>query len=431
MEGGGLMQSAQNTLAGPQGDDLTRMTIADFPEPNAAVLVDALATNNLANLNDGERLSFLKALCQSTGMNMLTGPFAFHTIDGKLMVYATKNAGEQLRSQRRMNITISAREFAQDCYIVTARAVDGLGRQDESIGAVSIKGLSGKNLENALMKAETKAKRRVALSLGGLGMLDESEMETMREIAEETARSNIAGEGRGIAGLLVSGEEAETAGRPRLPAETEKPAVVVETAKEAAPVKQAVPSADAVAAAIGGGTTGAASARKRASSKPAVVEAATAGNEVVYEAQEEVSEEVAKPAMETVALSHGATAIPWFTQFSDGSFRNYRLPATVHERLGAAAGVVIGEFVGSIFNLCRECVDVMDPATKEAFGAACVANAEKRLLKVAAQSGGATFPDFIAWAQEGAYLPPSKLEDMTTNEVLRMPDAIGAFIATL
>ena len=44
-----------------------------------------------------------------------------------------------------------------------------------SIGAVSIKGLQGENLANALMKAETKAKRRVTLSLAGLGWLDETE----------------------------------------------------------------------------------------------------------------------------------------------------------------------------------------------------------------------------------------------------------------
>jgi hypothetical protein len=42
---------------------------------------------------------------------------------------------------------------------------------------VSIKGLSGEALANATMKAETKAKRRLTLSLVGLGFLDESEIE--------------------------------------------------------------------------------------------------------------------------------------------------------------------------------------------------------------------------------------------------------------
>jgi hypothetical protein len=42
-----------------------------------------------------------------------------------------------------------------------------------------IKGLQGDALANALMKAETKSKRRVTLSICGLGMLDETEMETI------------------------------------------------------------------------------------------------------------------------------------------------------------------------------------------------------------------------------------------------------------
>ena len=40
-------------------------------------------------------------------------------------------------------------------------------------------------LANAIMKAETKAKRRVTLSICGLGMLDETELETIKDYSEE------------------------------------------------------------------------------------------------------------------------------------------------------------------------------------------------------------------------------------------------------
>lgn len=53
------------------------------------------------------------------------------------------------------------------------------GRQDESIGAVPIAALKGEALANAMMKCETKAKRRVTLSICGLGMLDETEVESV------------------------------------------------------------------------------------------------------------------------------------------------------------------------------------------------------------------------------------------------------------
>jgi hypothetical protein len=54
---------------------------------------------------------------------------------------------------------------------------------DSSIGAVSVDGLKGDDLANAMMKAETKSKRRVTLSICGLGMLDETEIETIKEAA--------------------------------------------------------------------------------------------------------------------------------------------------------------------------------------------------------------------------------------------------------
>ncbi len=51
-------------------------------------------------------------------------------------------------------------------------------RTDESIGAVPLP-TSPADKANAMMKAETKAKRRVTLSICGLGMLDETEIETI------------------------------------------------------------------------------------------------------------------------------------------------------------------------------------------------------------------------------------------------------------
>lgn len=77
---------------------------------------------------------------------------------------------------------------------MTARATDPAGRSDEAIGAVSVAGLRGDALANAIMKAETKAKRRVTLSIVGLGWLDESEIETIpAAVLEHTARGSSVG----------------------------------------------------------------------------------------------------------------------------------------------------------------------------------------------------------------------------------------------
>jgi hypothetical protein len=57
-------------------------------------------------------------------------------------------------------------------FLVVAKVANKTGRTDVSTGAVSIGGLKGEHLANALMKAETKAKRRATLSICGLGFLD-------------------------------------------------------------------------------------------------------------------------------------------------------------------------------------------------------------------------------------------------------------------
>lgn len=63
--------------------------------------------------------------------------------------------------------------------MVTARATLPDNRCDESIGAVFLGQAQGEAKANLLMKAESKAKRRVTLSLCGLAVLDELEVETI------------------------------------------------------------------------------------------------------------------------------------------------------------------------------------------------------------------------------------------------------------
>jgi hypothetical protein len=147
------------------------------------VLNAVITKGDLSKLTDHERTMYVKAVCESIGLNPLTRPFEYMTLQGKTVLYARKDATEQLRKINNISIEIKCREFVEDCYIVTAVAmIRGHGRderKDESIGAVSIAGLKGEARANAMMKAETKAKRRVTLSISGLGMLDEHEVETV------------------------------------------------------------------------------------------------------------------------------------------------------------------------------------------------------------------------------------------------------------
>lgn len=142
----------------------------------------ALVKNDLSKLTAEERLSLYNKTCESLGLNALTSPFGYIEFKGgKLSFYALKNCTDQLRSIHNISIEITAKSKVDDLYVITAQAKMPSGRIDEDMGTVSIKGLSGEALGNAMLKAITKAKRRVTLSICGLGMLDETEAETIHD----------------------------------------------------------------------------------------------------------------------------------------------------------------------------------------------------------------------------------------------------------
>ena len=138
-----------------------------------------LMQGDLSKLSPQERVEYYRAVCQSLGLNPLTRPFDYITLNGKLTLYAKKDATDQLRRNDRISITKLEEKTVNDIYIVTAYASGADGRTDASTGAVNIAGIKGDALANALMKAETKAKRRVTLSICGMGFLDETEIETI------------------------------------------------------------------------------------------------------------------------------------------------------------------------------------------------------------------------------------------------------------
>ena len=156
------------------------MSSTAMTAPTPGQIIESVITRgDLAKLSPEERTRYYSEVCRSVGLNPMTQPFQYLQLNGKLTLYARKDATDQLRQIHGVSLTIASREQVGDVYVVTARATTASGRVDESIGAVSIGTLKGDALANALMKAETKAKRRVTLSICGLGLLDETELETI------------------------------------------------------------------------------------------------------------------------------------------------------------------------------------------------------------------------------------------------------------
>lgn len=149
------------------------------PTITPETLEKVLLQGDLSKLTPAERVLYYKSVCDSLGLNPLTRPFDYMVLNQKLTLYPKRECKEQLRKIHKISIAITNREVVEGCYVVTARAKMPDGREDESIGAVPIESVKGENRSNAMMKAETKAKSRVTLSICGMGMTDETEIDSI------------------------------------------------------------------------------------------------------------------------------------------------------------------------------------------------------------------------------------------------------------
>jgi len=141
-------------------------------------IMEAVITKgDLARLTPQERVQFYKATCDSVGLNPLTRPLEYITLNGKVVLYARRDAADQLRKINGISVEVVSQKVDGDMLTVHVRARDKTGRSDEDFGVVAIGGLRGEARANATLKCITKAKRRVTLSIAGLGFLDETEVD--------------------------------------------------------------------------------------------------------------------------------------------------------------------------------------------------------------------------------------------------------------
>lgn len=157
----------------------------------AEAIESVLAEGDLSKLSSEECVIYYNKVCESLGLNPLTKPFEYMKFQGRKILYARKDCTDQLRRVYRVTVKILSTEIVDGIYIVRAQATMPDGRQDESIGALAVGNANGVDLANLYMKGETKAKRRVTLSICGLGMLDETEIETEQFVKNEAHAEKI------------------------------------------------------------------------------------------------------------------------------------------------------------------------------------------------------------------------------------------------
>ena len=168
------------------------MTVPQKTPPVADVLEAVILKGDLAKLTPDERVQYYQAVCRSIGLNPLTRPLEYMVLQGKQILYARRDAADQLRKLNGISIHIIDQLLDNNLLTIHVKARDRDGREDEDLGVVSFvyperykdrtgnwtnhpkagKPLEGEERANSILKCVTKAKRRVTLSISGLGFLD-------------------------------------------------------------------------------------------------------------------------------------------------------------------------------------------------------------------------------------------------------------------
>jgi hypothetical protein len=144
----------------------------------AQLMESVLLGGDLSKLNPAQRVNYYQRVCQSLGLNPLTKPFDYIQLNNKLTLYAKKDAADQLRKINNVSIDDVDIVETEKQFVVKVKGHDATGRADVEVGVVNKSDMRG-DIANVQMKAVTKAKRRLTLSLCGLGWLDETEVQTI------------------------------------------------------------------------------------------------------------------------------------------------------------------------------------------------------------------------------------------------------------
>lgn len=149
--------------------------------------LEAALAGDLSRMPSEGRVRFYTKLCEFTGLNPLAKPFDWLTFQGKLTLYPNKGCAEQLRVLNRVTFDDIERKVEHGLLITTVKCTDKAGRRDFATAAVPFdERMAPDDRARAVMKCETKAKRRATLSLCGLTMFVRENGEDGDEVEQVT-----------------------------------------------------------------------------------------------------------------------------------------------------------------------------------------------------------------------------------------------------
>jgi hypothetical protein len=100
------------------GGGIEMSTELTKPSTFGEAIDKALIHGDLKDLNSEGRIQYYNEVCKSLGLNPLTKPFAYITLNGKLTLYALRDCTEQLRKIHRVSITKISPQQIGDLIVV-------------------------------------------------------------------------------------------------------------------------------------------------------------------------------------------------------------------------------------------------------------------------------------------------------------------------
>lgn len=143
------------------------------------IVASLVLKGDLKGLTPSQKVEYYNYRCAQAGLDPAAKPFDLLVLNGKEILYANASATQQLTANRGLSHEITGRDLTDGIYCVFCRVKDLDGRSTENMGATPVEGLKGEAKANAMLKATTKAIRRSVLAHCGLGLMDETEVETI------------------------------------------------------------------------------------------------------------------------------------------------------------------------------------------------------------------------------------------------------------
>lgn len=140
-----------------------------------------LVGGDLGVLAPAVRMAYYAYRCKQLDLDPMTRPFDLISLQGKTVMYANRACADQLRAKRGISVVDYKVEQTPEMLTIWVTGKDKDGRTEMNCASVSLGLVTAPEARaNAVMKCMTKALRRLTLAMTGAGLLDETEVESVR-----------------------------------------------------------------------------------------------------------------------------------------------------------------------------------------------------------------------------------------------------------